>query len=150
MDVACGDAHSLAMTNAREVLVWGSNKSGQLGHDPEAYPLIVQPRKLILSEYMNSSKRETFSEIKACGFYSVLVSDSKHVYISRRHSEHPLMPLFGKSVNQGSRYTHMGVLRKLQDPALDMNCVLAFDQVRGLYYYQLDSKGKDEQWRNLS
>jgi alpha-tubulin suppressor-like RCC1 family protein len=25
VDVACGNGHSLGMTNAREVMVWGSN-----------------------------------------------------------------------------------------------------------------------------
>jgi len=31
VDVACGDGHSLALTSAREIFVWGNNKDGQLG-----------------------------------------------------------------------------------------------------------------------
>lgn len=84
---------------------------------------------------MNSGSRETFSQIKACANYSVLVSDSKHVYVSTSSSEHPLMPLFGKS-DAGSKYTHMGVLKKLQDPYLSQKYVLASDQNRNIYMYQ--------------
>ena len=82
VDVACGDGHSLALTNAREVIAWGSNKQGQLGYDPDAYPMVTQPRKLILYEYMNSSNRETFSAIKASSTTTVLIADSKHIYLS--------------------------------------------------------------------
>lgn len=81
MDVACGDGHSLALTSAREVYVWGNNKDGQLGFDPETNPSLTPPRKLILSEYMNSAKRETFSSIKACANYTVLTADSSKVSI---------------------------------------------------------------------
>ena len=37
IDVACGDNHSLALNSSREAFFWGSNKHGQLGHDPEMY-----------------------------------------------------------------------------------------------------------------
>jgi len=39
--VACGAAHMIALTTARDVFTWGSNQYGQLGHgDPGTYSLI--------------------------------------------------------------------------------------------------------------
>jgi alpha-tubulin suppressor-like RCC1 family protein len=40
VEVACGDGHSLALSSIRDVFVWGKNKDGQLGHDPETYSII--------------------------------------------------------------------------------------------------------------
>lgn len=60
------------------------------------------------------------------------------------------MPLFGKRADQGSRYTHMGVVRKLQDPFLGGGCILAFDQNRCLYYYQLNLKGKNDSLKQFT
>lgn len=79
MDVACGDNHSVALNNQKEVFLWGSNQQAQCGFDPEFYGVIHQPKKLALSEYMNSSQRESFSTIKAKANYTVLLSESKHV-----------------------------------------------------------------------
>jgi len=60
--------------------------------------MIQTPRKLILYEYMNSSRRENFIQIKARARYSVLMSaETGHVYVSCKNSEYPLMPLFGKT-----------------------------------------------------
>ena len=79
IDVACGDNHSLALNSSREAFVWGSNKQGQLGHDPDMYKMIATPKKLILHEYMNSSNKEVLTTIKAKANYSVLIAESKHV-----------------------------------------------------------------------
>ncbi len=107
VDVCCGDGHSLALTCTRDAFAWGNNKDGQLGFDPDQFPRLDLPRKIVLSEYMNSSKQETFSGIKACANYTILIADSKNVifhfvnflqvYLSCKSSETPFMPLFGKS-----------------------------------------------------
>ena len=55
IEAACGDHHSLVLTNDRDVFVWGSNKQNQLGFDSENYPSILSPKKLVMQEYMNSA-----------------------------------------------------------------------------------------------
>ena len=72
------------MSSSREAYVWGSNKHGQLGFNPEMYVQVAQPRKLILHEYMNSSNKEILTAIKAKANYSVLVAESKHVSHPRK------------------------------------------------------------------
>ena len=62
-DVACGDNHSLALDNNRDVFAWGSNLEGQLGIDMSVCTALSLPRKLILYEFMNSSNREHFITI---------------------------------------------------------------------------------------
>jgi alpha-tubulin suppressor-like RCC1 family protein len=115
IDVACGDNHSLALNSSREAFVWGSNKQGQLGHDPDMYKMIATPKKLILHEYMNSSNKEVLTTIKAKANYSVLIAESKHIYVSSRNSESPFMPLFGKQQSQqNSRRNHLGSLKKME------------------------------------
>ena len=49
------------------------------------------------------------------------------------------MPLFGRSKEQGNKYTHMGLLRKLSDVFLSSEYLLAFDQYRNIYMYVFDS-----------
>lgn len=63
VDAACGNGHSIALTSSREAFVWGNNKDGQLGFEPDSYSIIPSPKKLMLSEYMNSANREKFSKI---------------------------------------------------------------------------------------
>lgn len=58
IDAACGDNHSLVLTNQREVLAWGLNKQCQLGFDRQSYPVVHAPKKIRLLEYMNSSNIE--------------------------------------------------------------------------------------------
>ena len=135
VDVACGDGHSVTLSNDREVWLWGCNKKGQLGHDYESYPIVAQPRRLILCEYMNGGIKETFSAIKARADYTVLISDSKHVYLSCKKTDQPFNPLFGKPYN--SKHCHMGVLKKLTDVYLSDSYLLAFDQCRSIYMHKI-------------
>ena len=79
VDVACGDYHSCAVTNQKEVLLWGSNKDGQLGQDLESCPHSHKPLKLQFHEYMNSSTKERIISVKASTNYTVLVCESKNV-----------------------------------------------------------------------
>lgn len=46
IDVACGEHHSLVLTNTKNVFLWGSNKYSQLGFDSENYPSIQTPKQL--------------------------------------------------------------------------------------------------------
>jgi len=46
IDAACGENHSLVLTNEKSVWLWGSNKQSQLGFDSESYPMISTPKKL--------------------------------------------------------------------------------------------------------
>lgn len=78
-DVACGDHHSCVLTNNREVLLWGSNKDGQLGQDIENCPHTGKALKLTLHEYLNSSCREVFVGVRAKANYTVLLCESKNV-----------------------------------------------------------------------
>jgi E3 ubiquitin-protein ligase HERC4 len=61
IDAACGDNHSVVLTNDRDVYVWGSNKQNQCGFDCESYPILNSPKKLMMQEYMNSANKEKFS-----------------------------------------------------------------------------------------
>ena len=60
---------------------------------------------------MNGGIKETFRAIKARADYTVLISDSKHVYLSCKKTDQPFNQLFGKPYN--SKHCHMGVLKKL-------------------------------------
>jgi alpha-tubulin suppressor-like RCC1 family protein len=77
--VACGDNHSCAITSQNELIVWGSNKDGQLGLDIENYPVMTKATKLVMYEYMNSAKREKFLTVKARANYTTVTCDSKIV-----------------------------------------------------------------------
>ncbi|XP_075905855.1 putative E3 ubiquitin-protein ligase HERC6 [Nelusetta ayraudi] len=46
IQVACGNAHSLALTIGGEVLSWGSNSHGQLGHGKEVSPSLPTPAQV--------------------------------------------------------------------------------------------------------
>ena len=63
VDVACGDNHSIMLNANNEAFLWGLNTDGQCGVDPENHPFVRNPRKLQLSEFMNSSNEETFTSI---------------------------------------------------------------------------------------
>ena len=78
-DVACGDHHSVVLANTGEVLLWGSNKDGQLGQDIENCPFTGKAFKLHLHEYLNSSNREIFVGVRAKANYTVLLCESKNV-----------------------------------------------------------------------
>ena len=43
--IACGSAHMMALTTARDLFTWGSNQFGQLGHGKRA-PLSLEPRQV--------------------------------------------------------------------------------------------------------
>lgn len=87
IDAACGEHHSLVLTNQKEVYCFGSNKQNQLGFDPEMYPQLTTPKKLILQEYMNSSQKEKFNDIYACNDYSVLYSgQSQYTYVTDKEN----------------------------------------------------------------
>lgn len=47
VQVACGQHHTLAMTEDGQVYGWGDNRRGQLGEGP---PLIPTPQRLISCE----------------------------------------------------------------------------------------------------
>lgn len=47
--VACGQQHTVALTTDSKVFVWGDNKYGQLGLDPDVYPCVWTPHHLPLS-----------------------------------------------------------------------------------------------------
>ena len=40
IDAACGDQHSLILTNEKNVFLWGLNKQNQLGFDSELFPIV--------------------------------------------------------------------------------------------------------------
>lgn len=61
IDVACGEFHSLALSNDKAVFLWGSNKQSQLGFDSELVPVVHTPRRLYHQEYLNSANTEVFS-----------------------------------------------------------------------------------------
>jgi len=103
VDVACGDSHSIALTNSRSLYVWGCNNLNQLGFDKESYPQIDSPRKFILHEYMNSVNVEAFTHIHAKADYTVLATISKNIYVSSpsystsTNTTGGFLPLMGKS-----------------------------------------------------
>ena len=47
--------------------------------DLENYPLVHKPTKVVLFEYMNSSNKEKFYQLKARNNYTVLVCENKNV-----------------------------------------------------------------------
>lgn len=75
----------------------------QLGYDREMHPLIANPRKFVLHEYMNSSNVEMFAQIQAKADYTVLSTVSKNLYVSSPSQTSSMtttggfLPLFGKS-----------------------------------------------------
>lgn len=102
--MACGDNHSLVLTNQREALAWGLNKQCQLGFDRQSYPVVHTPKKIRLLEYMNSSNTELFVQVQAKANYTVLSTVSKNVYISSTGQAKDageliegFLPLMGKS-----------------------------------------------------
>lgn len=84
--MACGNGHSVALTNERSAFLWGANKQCQLGFDSEMYASITTPKKLIHHEYMNTANKEMFSQIHAKGDFTVLVSLSKNIYVTEKNA----------------------------------------------------------------
>lgn len=75
---------------------------------------------------MNSSNRESFTSIYAREKYTVLVAESRYIYVSHANQEIPLMPLFGQSPNLNAHNGNM--LKKLEySVALAKEYVLAMD-----------------------
>ena len=78
-------------------------------------------------EYMNSAKDETFSGVKACANYSVLIADSGKVYISSQTGQdQPFMPIFGKA-QQAHKGKQSGLLKRLTDIFLCKHYLIAMD-----------------------
>ncbi|KAG7201545.1 hypothetical protein KM043_004295 [Ampulex compressa] len=50
-EVACGQHHTIAITEEGDLFVFGDNKHGQLGSSPEKYPRIWSPLKLTNIEF---------------------------------------------------------------------------------------------------
>jgi len=108
------------------VFVWGSNKKNQLGFDVESYPQIQSPKKLVLTEYMNSANREIFSHVYAKADYTVLVALSKNIYIADKNGE-GFLPIFGKT--PGNFH-----FKKLDHSVyLADEYILLMDAVKGIY-----------------
>ncbi|HLX52723.1 MAG TPA: hypothetical protein VKR58_02225, partial [Aquella sp.] len=70
--VSCGNFHTILLTNAGHVYVWGYNKCGQLGLDD---PMIYLPRKI---EFKISMPK--LIKTYARRDYSILVSDTNIIY----------------------------------------------------------------------
>lgn len=144
IDVACGEHHSVALTNDKNALMWGSNKQSQLGFDSEIFPLVQTPKKLIHHEYQNSANKECFQQIFAAGFYTVLVGfSSKLVYISDKHSGGTFMPVFGKT--PGS--FHYRKVDGTQGAWLARDYLLVMDSFKTIYRQDLEAK-KSQQHQN--
>ena len=138
IDVACGDSHSIALTNDRDVFMWGSNKRNQLGFDVEYYPHIHTPRKLVLNEYMNSASKEVFAQVFAKADYTVLVSRSKHIYITDKNGE-GFLPIFGKT--PGNFH-----FKKLDNSVyLAKDYILLMDALKGIYRFEVGGNNKQSQ-----
>lgn len=134
IDVACGNYHSLALTNDKNVFIWGANKFNQLGFDNHSYPLITNPKKVILHEYMNSANQEFFNQIYARGDYTVLVAKSKNVYVTDKSTQGQFLPLFGKT--PGNFH-----YKKLDTNVYTANeYILFMDSIRSIYRYEVGNK----------
>jgi alpha-tubulin suppressor-like RCC1 family protein len=133
VEVACGDHHSCALTNTKEVFMWGSNKSNQLGFDSELYPFVKKPTKLVLHQYMNSAHQEEFVQIKAKRDYTVLMAESKNIYMSDKNSSSrsQFKALFGKQ--NGNNYN----LKTLDNCYLAETYVLAVDQLKNIFIFYM-------------
>ena len=144
IDVACGEHHSVALTNDKNAFMWGSNKQNQLGFDSEIFPLVQTPKKLIHHEYQNSANKETFQQVFACGTYTVLVGfSSKLVYVSDKHSGGTFMPVFGKT--PGS--FHYRKIDGSQGAWLSRDYLLVMDSFKTIYRLDLEAK-KTQQHQN--
>ncbi|CDW89302.1 isoform c [Stylonychia lemnae] len=136
VDVACGDYHSAVITNLQEVYLWGSNKNGQLGIDMENCQQSYKAQKLVLFEYMNSSQKERFLQVKAKYNYTVLV------YISDKH-QNQFVALFAKSGNSNAH-------KKLEaNVYLSNDYLLAMDMSKSIYLYKIFSQAQNKQQHDV-
>ena len=83
VQVACGDAHSLALSKSGSVYGWGYTNSGQLGlgvtgetYDPKG-PYGLQVREPALIEKLNHTK---VTEIFAGSTFSLFLNDKKELF----------------------------------------------------------------------
>ena len=126
----------MALTNEKQVFLWGSNKQSQLGFDTELFPIVQTPRKLYLQEYMNSAVKEVFSQIFAAGSYTVLISNkSKHVYLCDKTTR-KFSPVFGKTPGN----FHFKKIDGSHGAWLSKEYMLVMDSVKNIYKYDLEGK----------
>eukprot|EP00659_Diplonema_papillatum_P003300 gene3300-5173_t len=79
VDVACGDAHSIAVTSSGVAFAWGRNQHGQLGLGSlasQATPTAVPPAAL-----------PPFVAVACGAAHSVFLSERGHVYVCGRGVE---------------------------------------------------------------
>mmetsp|Transcript_37533 Transcript_37533/g.57503 ORF Transcript_37533/g.57503 Transcript_37533/m.57503 type:complete len:340 (-) Transcript_37533:1980-2999(-) len=133
IDAACGDNHSLALSNDRACYVWGSNHQGQLGLDKESYHQVQAPKRIQMTEYMNSSNTEGFTQIHAKATYSILVGTSKNVYVTDRTAT-GFFPVFGKSPSN----FHFKKLETQVYPATD--AIFFMDSLKSIFRLEFQTK----------
>lgn len=146
IDVACGDSHSLVLTNERCLYVWGRNHLNQLGYDKEMHPVIANPRKFVLHEYMNSSNIELFTQIHAKADYTVLSTVSKNLYVSSpsytssTSTTGGFLPLMGKSPSNFH-------FKKLDGGQVFLchDYLLTMDSIKSIYRYEVEKKEIQQQ-----